>query len=481
MVLSDLWKEWAVGARKAAAEGFATLVLDAAWWKTAEFLSKPMKLPFMAMRETYGSAKGMMGRIYDIMLQLTEDVRDLVDVDEEQLSNTDKQQIRRILKNRWDGSLACVMHAAGRILNPANQEDIFGGNPECTRIFKAFISNHAEFLNSHGKEGDDECDYLLTLGDQLRSFLDVKGSFGMADAIAPREKVKAGTHSMVKWWQWNGTDAPQLAALAVRVLSLPVSASLCTDSQRADVTRPEWRQALGLEENVDSNCSKRGGLRGVDSFENSQKRQGQSGGKLWVWRLSSRKVRGWVAAVGGGGGRECGQGVMGRVSAFKLWRHSGRERSFGPWGRTCGERCLYPPTWQHAVLKPVAPSFPLLPAPLTPHSYTLSISPLLSLPPPPNQVLVSTNVAARGVDIPNLPFVVNFDPPGSPQEYLHRIGRTGRAGASGTAISFLEPLDEESSSGGGRAFGGELRKSSHGANIPDWMVEAQKLLGQSIE
>ncbi|CAI5472779.1 unnamed protein product [Closterium sp. Yama58-4] len=63
-------------------------------------------------------------------------------------------------------------------------------------------------------------------------------------------------------------------------------------------------------------------------------------------------------------------------------------------------------------------------------------------PHPTHQVLVSTNVAARGVDIPNLPFVVNFDPPGNPQEYLHRIGRTGRAGASGTAISFLEPLDE---------------------------------------
>ncbi|CAI5975753.1 unnamed protein product [Closterium sp. NIES-64] len=103
------------------------------------------------------------------------------------------------------------------------------------------------------------------------------------------------------------------------------------------------------------------------------------------------------------------------------------------------------------------------------------------------QVLVSTNVAARGVDIPNLPFVVNFDPPGSPQEYLHRIGRTGRAGASGTAISFLEPLNEESSIGK-RALatesqlGGRVQEeSSQKADMPDWMAAAQELLGQRIE
>ncbi|CAI5498656.1 unnamed protein product [Closterium sp. Naga37s-1] len=226
MVLSDLWKDWAVGDRKKAAEGFAAQVLDAAWWKTAKFFTKLIKLPFIAMRQTDGSAKGMMGRMYDIMLQLTEDVEALVDADEEQLSSTDKQQIRRILKNRWDGSLACAMHVAGRILNPASQEeDIFGGDAECTRVFKAFLSKHMEFLTVREKEGGDECDYFLALGDQLRYFLDLKGSFGMPEAISQREKVKAGTYSMVKWWQWNGTDAPQLSSLAVKVLSQPVSAS----------------------------------------------------------------------------------------------------------------------------------------------------------------------------------------------------------------------------------------------------------------
>ncbi|CAI7730298.1 unnamed protein product [Closterium sp. NIES-53] len=93
MVLSDLWKDWAVEDRKKAAEGFAAQVLDTAWWKTAEFFTKLMKLPFIAMRQTYGSAKGMMGRMYDIMLQLTEDVEALIDANEEQLSSTDKQQI----------------------------------------------------------------------------------------------------------------------------------------------------------------------------------------------------------------------------------------------------------------------------------------------------------------------------------------------------------------------------------------------------
>jgi ATP-dependent RNA helicase RhlE len=52
-------------------------------------------------------------------------------------------------------------------------------------------------------------------------------------------------------------------------------------------------------------------------------------------------------------------------------------------------------------------------------------------------VLVATDVAARGLDIDQLPFVVNFELPNSPEDYVHRIGRTGRAGAAGTAISLV--------------------------------------------
>jgi ATP-dependent RNA helicase RhlE len=58
------------------------------------------------------------------------------------------------------------------------------------------------------------------------------------------------------------------------------------------------------------------------------------------------------------------------------------------------------------------------------------------------QVLVATDVAARGLDIDDLPLVVNYELPYVPEDYIHRIGRTGRAGASGQAISFVAP-DEE--------------------------------------
>ncbi len=53
------------------------------------------------------------------------------------------------------------------------------------------------------------------------------------------------------------------------------------------------------------------------------------------------------------------------------------------------------------------------------------------------QILVATDVAARGLDIDDLPQVVNFDLPLQAEDYIHRIGRTGRAGASGEAISFV--------------------------------------------
>ncbi len=57
-------------------------------------------------------------------------------------------------------------------------------------------------------------------------------------------------------------------------------------------------------------------------------------------------------------------------------------------------------------------------------------------------VLVATDIAARGIDIDQLPFVINFDLPNIPETYVHRIGRTGRAGNGGIAISFCSK-DEE--------------------------------------
>jgi len=58
-------------------------------------------------------------------------------------------------------------------------------------------------------------------------------------------------------------------------------------------------------------------------------------------------------------------------------------------------------------------------------------------------VLVATDVASRGLDIEGLPQVINFDIPHSPEDYVHRIGRTGRAGLTGEAISLVAPPDME--------------------------------------
>ena len=59
------------------------------------------------------------------------------------------------------------------------------------------------------------------------------------------------------------------------------------------------------------------------------------------------------------------------------------------------------------------------------------------------QVLVATDVAARGLDIDQLPHVLNYELPHVPEDYIHRVGRTGRAGASGEAISFVAPEEEK--------------------------------------
>jgi superfamily II DNA/RNA helicase len=57
------------------------------------------------------------------------------------------------------------------------------------------------------------------------------------------------------------------------------------------------------------------------------------------------------------------------------------------------------------------------------------------------RVLVATDVAARGIDVPSITHVINYDMPKQAEDYVHRIGRTGRAGASGIAISFASPRD----------------------------------------
>jgi ATP-dependent RNA helicase RhlE len=58
-------------------------------------------------------------------------------------------------------------------------------------------------------------------------------------------------------------------------------------------------------------------------------------------------------------------------------------------------------------------------------------------------VLVATDIAARGIDVTNIELVINYDIPEDPENYVHRIGRTGRAGAKGRAISFAMPDQAE--------------------------------------
>jgi superfamily II DNA/RNA helicase len=73
------------------------------------------------------------------------------------------------------------------------------------------------------------------------------------------------------------------------------------------------------------------------------------------------------------------------------------------------------------------------------------------------KLLVATDIAARGIDIAELPCVVNFELPYSPEDYVHRIGRTGRAGASGLAISLVSHDEDKLLAGVERFIGRPLQ------------------------
>ncbi|CAI5949696.1 unnamed protein product [Closterium sp. NIES-64] len=101
MVLSDEWVEWTPAADRAGADTFKDNILDAAWWTRAEFFAKLMRLPFVVMRKTDSDSKGMMGRLYDFMLQLTEDIRDFLDEHAEvYLTSDEVGDIREIVQDR---------------------------------------------------------------------------------------------------------------------------------------------------------------------------------------------------------------------------------------------------------------------------------------------------------------------------------------------------------------------------------------------
>jgi len=72
------------------------------------------------------------------------------------------------------------------------------------------------------------------------------------------------------------------------------------------------------------------------------------------------------------------------------------------------------------------------------------------------QVLVATDIAARGIDVEDLPHVVNFDVPGQPDDYIHRVGRTARAQSTGDALTFASPHEGKELAAIERAVGKRL-------------------------
>jgi superfamily II DNA/RNA helicase len=74
------------------------------------------------------------------------------------------------------------------------------------------------------------------------------------------------------------------------------------------------------------------------------------------------------------------------------------------------------------------------------------------------QILIATEVAARGIDIQGLDYVINFNLPYLAEDYVHRIGRTGRAGSSGNAISFVSREEERSLENIQRLIGQKIKR-----------------------
>ena len=93
------------------------------------------------------------------------------------------------------------------------------------------------------------------------------------------------------------------------------------------------------------------------------------------------------------------------------------------------------------------------------------------------RVLVATDVAARGLDIEDLPYVVNFELPWNPQDYVHRIGRTGRAGATGEAISLVCIDETDLLRGVQRLLKKAIPWTVEDGFIPDRNIEPRPLRG----
>ena len=96
-------------------------------------------------------------------------------------------------------------------------------------------------------------------------------------------------------------------------------------------------------------------------------------------------------------------------------------------------------------------------------------------------VLVATDVAARGLDVERVDLVVNFDAPGEPEAYVHRIGRTGRAGRTGNALTFFTPREIGRLRAIERATRGTLEQITPPSPADVAAHKATKVLAQAVE
>jgi superfamily II DNA/RNA helicase len=83
--------------------------------------------------------------------------------------------------------------------------------------------------------------------------------------------------------------------------------------------------------------------------------------------------------------------------------------------------------------------------------------------------LVATDIAARGIDVSALGHVINFDVPAAPEDYIHRVGRTARAEATGAAFTLVSPEEEASLRGIERAIEKRLPR----VTVPDFDYNAR--------
>ncbi|CAI5982153.1 unnamed protein product [Closterium sp. NIES-65] len=203
-------------------------VMDQGRWKKVDVNLQVMDLFYNVMRRTDSEAKGMMGQLYDIMLQLTEELDKLLEGRECKLKSADKEKVREHLRRRWDESLACPLHVAGRILYPANQEEgIFLQDAECTKVMQEWLERQKAFVDKYWKKYRGKKGPVRPLHEGVTAYINGEGGFGTQTVIDGRGEIQLGKGNVMLWWQYNGWEYAVLARIARRTLSQAISASPC--------------------------------------------------------------------------------------------------------------------------------------------------------------------------------------------------------------------------------------------------------------